>query len=1009
MSKNIFIKRLALFVFLTTSVLSQTNAQTPVYYYGEDGTPIQLQEKNNERYIYVESADLTDSELSTLNTYADSIKRFSAQIYKLYLKNTSLTAFETFVSATPKIVFASKEMLCNGTNDIVWPSNKIYVEINENSSVEDLETVLTTNNIPYTEIINHPAYEYGFYVVLSDKFNTLNYANTLYNNGTPILISQPSFWSFLKLANTRYPSQWGLHNTGQFDGTPGIDINVEPAWQIAEGENITVAVIDLGVESTHEDLAANMLPGVDLVGLNGGNNYYLDCHGTACAGVIAAVDNNVGIKGVAYKSKILSIRVATSDTTIYPVVPDVLSRAITIAADNSDVISCSWECSTGDYINGNPDINRAISYAVTRGRGGNGCVMVFASGNNNSPYVRYPASNNLTIAVGAINRCGQRKSYTTFPCDSVSTWGSNYGEKLSVMAPGNKVLTCDLNNTYKYFDGTSFAVPHVAGVAALILSANPNLTSQQVRNIIELTANKVSSNIYNYTDTIGHPNGKWTKPMGYGLVDAYEAVKAALDYDLYTKDYSDDNGVEPSDIGGNGYYSPDIWVRRNRDGGFAHQVAVMGDTNYVYVKIHNKGNSLSSKSDSIRLFMKKNITSSIPVLNFQYWPSGWQQVAVAAIPPIPKNGEKTVCLPVKYDALFNKHILLSRIESQYDLLSVPEISFTLDNVSFNNNISIKNSSSAEYFLYDGWGSGLYVTALASEVSDYDPFKLTISTTDDESGTNILDEAEVTVILSENLSYYWQNNNIIPEGLKHLYDNAYLVVNENVELNGFEVPEGYDADITLKYNFLTRKSTNNEIYYNTIQRYNLTNDDDKLVGGLTIQVEKPERVAADRFHANAGNDTAVLLNTTATLHATQISEDATYRWYDINRNFLYEGLNYSPATTTQTTKYILEVTADNDGYRDLDTVKVTVVPGCIRSITPNPVTDNWTTVSYEFVPTVSTAQLLIYNTATAILVDSYNNLSGTSLDINVSNYSDGSYSVVLMCDGIAVDSKVLIKQ
>lgn len=87
----------------------------------------------------------------------------------------------------------------------------------------------------------------------------------------------------------------------------------------------------------------------------------------------------------------------------------------------------------------------------------------------------------------------------------------------------------------------------------------------------------------------------------------------------------------------------------------------------------------------------------------------------------------------------------------------------------------------------------------------------------------------------------------------------------------------------------------------------------------------------------------------------------------------------------------------------------MVPGCIRSITPNPVTDNWTMVSYEFVPTVSTAQLLIYNTATAILVDSYNNLSGTSLDINVSNYSDGSYSVVLMCDGIAVDSKVLIKQ
>ena len=1012
MNKNKFNKRLVLIVFLTILLSSITNAQTPVSYYGENGTPIQLLEKNNERYIYVESADLTDSELGTLNIYADSIKRFSAQIYKLYLKNTSLAAFETFVSATSKIVFASKEMVYSGTNDIVWTSNKIYVEINDNSSVEDLETVLTTNSIPYTEIISHLGYEHGFYVVLSDKFNTLSYANTLYNNGSPILVSQPVFWSFLKLANPRYSSQWGLNNTGQFGGIQGIDINAEPAWQIAEGENVTVAVIDVGVESTHEDLAANMLPGVDLVGFSGGNNYPPDYHGTACAGVIAAADNNLGVKGVAYKSKILSIRVATSDTTVYPVANDVLATAINIAGNNCDVINCSWECDPGDNINGRPYINRAISYAVNQGRGGKGCVLVFASGNANSPYISYPANNNMVIAVGAINRCGQRKSYTTYPCDSVSTWGSNYGEQLSVVAPGNKILTCDVNGTYSYFDGTSFAAPHVAGVAALMLSANPYLTSQQVRNIIEQTANKVRSDIYTYTDTIGHPNGKWTKPMGYGLVDAYEAVKAALDYDLYTKDHSNDHGVEPSNIGDYGFYSPDIWVRRNRDGGTEHQTAVMGDTNYVYVKIHNRGNSFSSKSDSIRLFMKKNVTSTNSVLSFQHWPSRWQRVAVAAIPPIQANGEKTICLPVKYDALFNSHTLLSRIESQHDLLSVPEVNLTLDNVNNNNNISIKNTCSAKYFLNNELGSGLFVTALASEVSEYAPFRLIIRTTNDEPETNILDEAEVTLVLSDNLASYWQNNNVLPSGLKQISDNTYLVVNENVVLDGFEVPAEYDADITLKYNFLTRKNTDNETYYNTIQRYNLIGDDDeKLVGGLTIQVEKPERAAEDRFRANAGNDTAILIGTNATLHASQINENATYRWYDKQRNFKYEGLNYT-VTPSETSEYILEVTAESDGYRDLDTVKVTVVPGCIRSISPNPVSDNWITVSYEYATTVTSAQLLIYNTGTSALVGSYDlsNLGNVpSLDIEVTTYPTGSYTVVLVCDNAVCHSKVLIRQ
>ncbi len=148
-----------------------------------------------------------------------------------------------------------------------------------------------------------------------------------------------------------------------------------------------------------------------------------------------------------------------------------------------------------------------------------------------------------------------------------------------------------------------------------------------------------------------------------------------------------------------------------------------------------------------------------------------------------------------------------------------------------------------------------------------------------------------------------------------------------------------------------------------------------------------------------------------MHAAQINENATYRWYDKQRNFKYQGLNYT-VTPSETDEYILEVTAESDGYRDLDTVKVNVVPGCIRSITPNPVTDSWVTVSYEYAATVSTAQLLIYNSGTATLVGNYDlsNLDNVGgVDIEVTGYPTGSYTVVLVCDNAVCHSKVLIRQ
>ena len=246
-------------------------------------------------------------------------------------------------------------------------------------------------------------------------------------------------------------------------------------------------------------------------------------HGTRCAGIIGAVkDNEIGLAGVAPNCKLMSI---SNSFEVTPFLQMKIADGMDWAWQNgADIISNSWYspiCYTG--------IDEAINNAVTQGRNGKGCVVVFASGNANTASVYYPANLPNVIAVGAIDYDGNRAFF------------SNYGSTLDIVAPGVNISTTKgpkaplqyhphpeeyLDTIYRrFFGGTSAACPHVSGVAALILSVNPYLSGQQVRDIIESTAQKVGG--YNYQNTLNRPNGTWHAEMGYGLVDAYAAVVAA--------------------------------------------------------------------------------------------------------------------------------------------------------------------------------------------------------------------------------------------------------------------------------------------------------------------------------------------------------------------------------------------------------------------------------------------------------------------------------------------------
>jgi len=356
-----------------------------------------------------------------------------------------------------------------------------------------------------------------------------------------------------------FPVQWHLHNTGQSGGTPGADIRAPEAWEITTGDpNVVVAVLDTGVDSNHPDLVNNLVPGYDFLDDDDQPEPALDPypngHGTACAGLIAAQGNNaIGVTGVAWNCKIMPIRVSgyqSDGTSVRDTEADRATAFRWAANKGADVLSNSWSWST----NPTPIIQSAI-VDVTKvggiGRAGKGCIVLFSAGNSSGPVQYYPPKYSEVITVGATDH------------NDVRCYYSNYGPELDVVAPsapgtGDSDLrstggrgwlwTTDIHGPpgfgsrpenpypevldYTLFGGTSGACPIAATVAALILSLEPNLTSEEVRHFLERSAKD-----------LGDPGRD--DYYGWGRVDA----RAALDMVLAKRaDLNNDWKVDFSDF-----------------------------------------------------------------------------------------------------------------------------------------------------------------------------------------------------------------------------------------------------------------------------------------------------------------------------------------------------------------------------------------------------------------------------------------------------------------------------
>ncbi|MFC1717410.1 S8 family serine peptidase [Candidatus Poribacteria bacterium] len=291
-----------------------------------------------------------------------------------------------------------------------------------------------------------------------------------------------------------YGKQWGLQV-----------IEAPDAWEVERGsQNVVVAVVDTGVDYTHEDLASRIWinPGeIDGNGVDDDGNGYVDdirgwdfadspalhtdidhrdrdndpmdenSHGTHVAGIIGAVpDNSVGTAGVNWNCRIMALRGGGDFLE-----DDDVSAAIVYATDNgARIINMSWGGDHLAYI-----VRDATKYAYDRG-----VILVAAVGNDDRPAVIYPALYKHIIAVGATNRWDEKASF------------SNYGPGVDIAAPGDRIFSTVLNNKYSALSGTSMASPMVAGVTALMIARRPTLTNDEVAQILRSSADEIDEPLF---------------------------------------------------------------------------------------------------------------------------------------------------------------------------------------------------------------------------------------------------------------------------------------------------------------------------------------------------------------------------------------------------------------------------------------------------------------------------------------------------------------------------------
>ncbi|WP_339060891.1 S8 family peptidase [Tepidibacillus marianensis] len=268
-------------------------------------------------------------------------------------------------------------------------------------------------------------------------------------------------------------------------------IHADQAWDKSPNSDVTVAILDTGVDLEQPDLRANLVEGINLLDKNASPQDD-NGHGTNVAGIVAATSNNsIGVTGIAPHAKIMPVKVldkkGEGDSFL-------VGQGIRYAVDHGAKVIL---LSLGEPVY-TPFMKEAVDYAELKN------VLIVAASGNEGNQLNYPAAFADVLSVGAIDSNDQYASY------------SNYGEQLDVVAPGDGIFTTGLNGEYVTNSGTSMAAPQAAGLAALLYQKYPKMTPEEIRDIIKFSADDV--------DQKG-----WDERTGYGKIDVQNALKFPLE------------------------------------------------------------------------------------------------------------------------------------------------------------------------------------------------------------------------------------------------------------------------------------------------------------------------------------------------------------------------------------------------------------------------------------------------------------------------------------------------
>lgn len=442
-------------------------------------------------------------------------------------------------------------------------------------NITEVDAISTDLGLARDKALSDIDNAYIFRVTKAAKANPIKLANQLMRY-SQVLLAEPNIviqtGALYRPKDDLYPRQWHLYHRGGTGLANNSHIDAEKAWDITRGSrSVVVAVTDDAFDLNHPDLqgAGKIVAPRDLKhrdGLPIPKEQY-ENHGTAVAGLAIGEETGNGVVGVAPGCSFMPIQ--TTGFLDDESIDELFNWAI---ENGAAVISCSWSPAT-TYFPLSTRQSNAITRAATKGRNGKGCVVVFSAGNANRPVsgkveehgwprnVLRGLTNWLSgfaihpdvITVAASTSLNQKAAY------------SNWGNQITVAAPSNNappnmslpdvgsvetgpqvttrtdglgMVTADRtgragygNNDYTYgFGGTSSACPVVAGVAGLVLSANPELEAWEVKQILQTTADKIVD--ANVDPQLGVSYGSYNNKghslwFGYGKVNAYKAVKEA--------------------------------------------------------------------------------------------------------------------------------------------------------------------------------------------------------------------------------------------------------------------------------------------------------------------------------------------------------------------------------------------------------------------------------------------------------------------------------------------------